>query len=250
MLALTESEMPELSVGFAKVILFFNIIIPGSGTIMISCSSHSQDGCLSIFAKGVLQLFFSGMIIGWVFSITTGLYCLKKAQKHAEEEEEKAKIEKEMHQEEQINDGENQIKLVQRDLAECNVNKENLIKQLNNTQDEEKQHNYAMEIGDIEIKIVELKAQEQNLKILVNQIRDTKIEKSRKTLMTELNEQRKTIKIDSKDPIFDVITGNRTEQQKRNNNGARIGKLEEQRKTEAKKILEKYKYSPPAPDKQ
>jgi hypothetical protein len=58
----------------AVIILLLNIFLPGFGTIVMGCVGNNAGGWICI---GICQLFLAFLIIGWIWSIITGLMCLK-----------------------------------------------------------------------------------------------------------------------------------------------------------------------------
>lgn len=68
-----KSAYPALGKCLALVILIINIIAPGVGTIIMGCCSQN---CGEWFCTGILQLLLTVLLIGWIWSICTGINCL------------------------------------------------------------------------------------------------------------------------------------------------------------------------------
>jgi hypothetical protein len=68
---------PRLTKANAVVILLLNIFFPGLGSVIMGCISPGAEGFICI---GILQFFLVPLfLIGWVWSIITGLNALKYA---------------------------------------------------------------------------------------------------------------------------------------------------------------------------
>jgi hypothetical protein len=67
---------PRMSIDLSFIILIINIFIPGMGTMIMACCSKYFCTWMWI---GLAQLFLSGLIIGWVWSIMTGIMAVKVA---------------------------------------------------------------------------------------------------------------------------------------------------------------------------
>ena len=69
-----DSGYPRLDKVMALIILIVNVFAPGIGTIIMGCVGNKAEGFICI---GVCQLLLAIFIIGWIWSIITGLMCLK-----------------------------------------------------------------------------------------------------------------------------------------------------------------------------
>jgi hypothetical protein len=65
---------PRLDKTMALVVLILNIFLPGVGTIIMGCVGNNAGGWICI---GICQALLAFLIIGWIWSIITGLMCLK-----------------------------------------------------------------------------------------------------------------------------------------------------------------------------
>jgi hypothetical protein len=72
------SSFPEMSSGTAILILILNILFPGLGTMIMGCMSDSPGSWICI---GLLQFFLCFIIIGWIWSIVTGVMCVQNTKK-------------------------------------------------------------------------------------------------------------------------------------------------------------------------
>jgi hypothetical protein len=68
-----KSSYPSVNKCLAIIILLLNCIIPGFGTILMGCSSQN---CGEWLCTGILQFLLCPLLIGWIWSICTGLKCL------------------------------------------------------------------------------------------------------------------------------------------------------------------------------
>jgi hypothetical protein len=68
-----QSAYPELGKCLALIILIINIVLPGVGTIIMGCCSSN---CGEWFCTGILQILLTVLLIGWIWSICTGINCL------------------------------------------------------------------------------------------------------------------------------------------------------------------------------
>jgi hypothetical protein len=71
-------KIPVLSKTCAIIILIINIFIPGWGTMILGCYSDHHMGYFIL--KGLLQFLLAGLIVGWVWSIITGVKVVKRSQ--------------------------------------------------------------------------------------------------------------------------------------------------------------------------
>jgi hypothetical protein len=71
------SGYPRLDTTTALIILILNILFPGIGTIVMGCQPGVNSG--SWICIGILQMFLTLFIIGWIWSIITGIICLSNA---------------------------------------------------------------------------------------------------------------------------------------------------------------------------
>jgi hypothetical protein len=67
---------PSLNRGLAVLIFLLNIFFPGVGTMIAGCSSPEHSG---LICTGILQLVLTCIIIGWFWSIFTGIMILAKS---------------------------------------------------------------------------------------------------------------------------------------------------------------------------
>jgi len=68
-----KSSYPSVSKGLAWVILILNCLLPGVGTIIMGCSSQNTGEWV---CTGILQICLAALLVGWVWSIITGLKCV------------------------------------------------------------------------------------------------------------------------------------------------------------------------------
>ena len=71
-------DVPKLPAAFGVLACFFNIILPGSGTLMAACfgkgGGQQVQQCVSLF-----QFLTSIFLIGWIFSVYWGVLIAKKS---------------------------------------------------------------------------------------------------------------------------------------------------------------------------
>ncbi len=67
---------PRLDKTTALVILILNIFFPGIGTMIMGCIGNNAGGFICI---GICQLLLTFLLIGWIWSIITGVNALKYA---------------------------------------------------------------------------------------------------------------------------------------------------------------------------
>jgi hypothetical protein len=73
-----DSGYPRLDSSLAVLILILNILFPGIGTIVMGCNSTNSGSWICI---GILQIFLSMFLIGWIWAIITGIICLSNARR-------------------------------------------------------------------------------------------------------------------------------------------------------------------------
>lgn len=73
------SSFPEVKYSTAILILILNILIPGLGTMIVGCLSDSPGSWACI---GLLQFFLCFIIIGWIWSIVTGVMCIQSTKRN------------------------------------------------------------------------------------------------------------------------------------------------------------------------
>lgn len=71
------TDVPHVSSPMHVIILIINCIIPGLGTMIVSC--YTEKWSKTLFTIGVFQLFLAYILIGWAFSIYWGWLVFKKA---------------------------------------------------------------------------------------------------------------------------------------------------------------------------
>ena len=73
------TDVPRVGSPMHVVLLILNIIIPGLGTMIVSC--YTEKWSKTLFAIGVFQLFLAYILIGWIFSIYWGWLIFQKSTK-------------------------------------------------------------------------------------------------------------------------------------------------------------------------
>ena len=68
-----QTAYPALGKCLALIILILNILMPGVGTIIMGCCSTN---CTEWLCTGILQMLLTVLLIGWIWSICTGINCL------------------------------------------------------------------------------------------------------------------------------------------------------------------------------
>ena len=70
-------KVPVVSTECAIIVLIINILLPGWGTMLLGCIS--DHNCGYFFVIGLIQFFLTVLLIGWIWSIITGIKCLRKS---------------------------------------------------------------------------------------------------------------------------------------------------------------------------
>jgi hypothetical protein len=82
-------NVPKTTVKQSILILIMNIIIPGSGTILLGIISDPRND--NLIKTGVLQFISAIFVVGWIWSIWWGIELVKKAKDDAVEDIERKK---------------------------------------------------------------------------------------------------------------------------------------------------------------
>ena len=72
------TDVPQVSIVWAYILLALNILFPGVGTLILSCVGDSNINKTQL-GVGFAQLLTAPYLIGWVCSIYWGVLIVKKA---------------------------------------------------------------------------------------------------------------------------------------------------------------------------
>ena len=64
--------IPHVNSCMALIILIINIFLPGTGTMLTGCCGTGAN-CCAFLLLGILQFLLFPLLIGWVWSICTGI---------------------------------------------------------------------------------------------------------------------------------------------------------------------------------
>ncbi len=70
-------RIPVVSKDLAITVLILNIFIPGTGTLLLACTTDTHFNHFMIV--GLLQFLSAGLIIGWIWSIVYGIKIVQKS---------------------------------------------------------------------------------------------------------------------------------------------------------------------------
>jgi hypothetical protein len=82
-------NVPKTTPKQAILVLVMNILLPGSGTMLIGCLADPKNA--DLMKTGVFQFISAIFVVGWIWSIWYGIEVVKKAGE-AEEERIKRKV--------------------------------------------------------------------------------------------------------------------------------------------------------------
>lgn len=92
---LLRSAMPRVSTSVAWTVLFFNVFVPGSGTLILALASlcgvttdlKKQNRCLAFslnLCTAFLQTITAVIIVGWIWSVYWGMHSVTEANSREE----------------------------------------------------------------------------------------------------------------------------------------------------------------------
>ncbi|XP_039260433.1 protein stum homolog [Styela clava] len=102
---LLRSAIPRVQVPIAWLVLFFNVFLPGTGTLILSLFSlcgvptdlKKQNFCLAFLINlltAFLQMITAVIIIGWIWSVYWGMFAVTEANERSENLKKQKKMEK------------------------------------------------------------------------------------------------------------------------------------------------------------
>ena len=72
------TDVPEVNIYVVPVHAFFNLVLPGIGTMIMTCASKENVSKTQLFI-GVLQFLTSVFLIGWIWALYWSYLSGKKA---------------------------------------------------------------------------------------------------------------------------------------------------------------------------
>ncbi|KAG2378203.1 hypothetical protein C9374_008346 [Naegleria lovaniensis] len=71
-MGLLEDSTPKVEKSMGMIILIINFLFPGFGTILAAILTSEKEKMTSTLIVGILQMFLSWLLIGWLWAIWWG----------------------------------------------------------------------------------------------------------------------------------------------------------------------------------